>query len=108
MESFSLLLVIGSAVLFALFSGKALDKLKAPMVVGYVLIGVIMGGSFLNIFTHKILYRVEFINDLALGIIAFLIGAELKFSKLKSLGKTSGKLLSFHSFKIALTIFILV
>ena len=61
---------------------------------------VILGGSFLNFFpdfkTHiaqfflskKILSDFSIISDIALGIIAFSIGSELIFQKIKKLGKS--------------------
>ena len=82
----SVLLIVGSAVIIALAAGKAVNRLRLPMVVGYVIIGVFLGRSFLNVLDPRIVERMSIVNDLALGIIAFIIGGELNFSRLKSLG----------------------
>lgn len=87
MGEISVLLVIGSAIIISLAAGKIGKNIRLPMVIGYVLIGVILGKSFLNILTPIVVERMSIINDLALGIIAFIIGGELKFSRLKQLGK---------------------
>ncbi len=87
MENINLLLIIGSAILISLGSGKAINRFKFPMVVGYVIIGVILGRSFLNILKPSIVEKASLLNDLALGIIAFMIGGELNFIRLKNIGK---------------------
>ena len=88
MREFNSLLIFGGAILFAFMAGRVARHLRAPLVIGYVLIGVILGNSFLNIFNPDLVNRMEIVNDLALGIIAFIIGGELNFSRLKRLGKT--------------------
>lgn len=87
MDKISILLIIGSAIIISLAAGKIGKNLRLPMVIGYVLIGVILGRSFLNILTPQVIEKMSIINDLALGIIAFIIGGELKFSRLKQVGK---------------------
>ncbi len=87
MEKLSILLVIGSAIVISLWAGKTSRLFHLPMVIGYVIIGVLLGRSFLNIFNPGLVSNMGIINDLALGIIAFIIGGELKFNRLKALGK---------------------
>ena len=86
MTDISILLVVGSAIIVSLFAGSSLARFRLPVVIGYVLAGIILGKSFLNILSPQIVAKASLINDLALGVIAFLIGAELNFSRLKSLG----------------------
>jgi len=87
MIKFNSLLVFGGAILFAFIAGRVAKRLRVPLVIGYVLMGVILGKSFLNIFNPDLVNRMEIVNDLALGIIAFIIGGELNFSRLKRLGR---------------------
>jgi len=87
MENVSILLVIGSAIVISLWAGKSLNRFKLPVVIGYVLAGMILGKSFLKILTPQVVERASLINDLALGVIAFLIGAEFNFTRLRNLGK---------------------
>ncbi len=87
MAELNVLLIIGSSILISLAAGKFINKFKFPMVVGYVIIGVILGKSFLNLLKPEIVERTHLLNDLALGIIAFMIGGELNLVRLREVGK---------------------
>ncbi len=87
MEENLALIVIGSIAILALGVAKFFNRYKAPFVIGYIICGVILGRSFLNILTPHILNKLEIVNDLALGIISFTIGAELHLVRLRRLGK---------------------
>lgn len=78
---------IGVAVLVGFAGGKLSHKIKFPSVVGYLIAGLILGPSFLNLLHPQVLDKLVVFNDLALSIIAFIIGSELNFSNLKKLGK---------------------
>ena len=80
--------IIGIAILIGFFVGKLFTRYRIPSVAGYVLIGVIFGSSVLNIFDETLLNSVTVIPDLALGLIAFTIGIELKRSTLSKIGKS--------------------
>jgi Kef-type K+ transport system membrane component KefB len=64
------------------------DRYKIPAVTIYILMGVLLGISFLKIFNNEALIQLDFISKLALGIIAFIIGSELNKNVLFSLGKS--------------------
>jgi len=81
-------LYIAITLLLGLFGGKAAALIKLPSVTGYIVLGLIIGPSFFNIITKGMIYKFSFINDLALGILAFSIGTELHRSIFKRLGKT--------------------
>ena len=78
---------IGVAVLVGFAGGKLSHKIKFPSVVGYLIAGLILGPSFLNLLHPQVLDKLVVFNDLALSIIAFIIGSELNLSNLKKLGK---------------------
>jgi len=80
--------IVGIATLAGLAAGRIMNKIKVPAVAGYVLIGVILGTSVLGVFTPQILDKVDVINGLALGFIAFVIGEELEVHALGKLGKS--------------------
>ncbi|MDD4527301.1 MAG: cation:proton antiporter [Candidatus Margulisbacteria bacterium] len=79
--------VVGLATIFGYLAGKICMKLKIPAVAGYVIIGVALGPSLLNVFSEKLLFEVSIISDLALAIIAFIVGAEIKLYELYTSGK---------------------
>ncbi len=62
-------------------------KLRLPEVTGYVIAGVFMGVSLLRLLTPETLHHLSAISTVALGIIAFTIGSELRLSVIKRLGR---------------------
>ncbi len=80
--------VVGIAILAGFIAARFIVQHKVPAVAAYVLIGIILGPSVLNIFHEDMLMEIGVLNDIALGFIAFLIGGELQWRHLKSLGKT--------------------
>ncbi len=82
------LVTLGLATLAGLAAGRLVNKLKVPVVAGYVLVGVLLGSSVLGIFTHQLIEDVDLVSTLALSFIAFVIGEELEFQTLKKLGKS--------------------
>ena len=80
-------LVIGIAVFGGTIGARLFQKLHVPQVVGYVVIGLIIGESFLNIIGRETLESLHFFNLFALGIIGFTIGGQLKRDIFKKYGK---------------------
>jgi Kef-type K+ transport system membrane component KefB len=63
-------------------------RIGMPIVTGYVLVGIFLGISLIGVFHAEILDRMDIINDFALGIIGFTIGAELRREVFQKLGKS--------------------
>lgn len=82
------LLLLGLAILLGLSGGKSGKKLGSPLVVGYILIGVILGASVLGIFQPDLVDKLDVVNYLALALIGFDIGGELSLDVLKKLGRS--------------------
>ncbi len=78
------------AVIFlaAFVTKKITEKIKIPEVTGYVLIGVMLGVSLLHILSAETVEKLSGISTVALGIIAFIIGVELRLDVIKKLGKS--------------------
>lgn len=76
------------AIILGLLSSKAMEKIKFPNVTGYIIIGLIAGPYCLNIINMEAIEKFSMIPDMALGFIAFSIGAEFKLSYLKLVGKS--------------------
>ncbi|HEB12180.1 MAG TPA: cation:proton antiporter [Actinobacteria bacterium] len=71
-----------------LAGAKSSKRVKIPQVVGYIVIGVFLGSSFLNIVTLKIVDQFTLLSSLALAFIGFAIGGELAFRNIKELGRS--------------------
>lgn len=82
-----ILLFCGIAILAGFSGGKFLNRLKLPGVVGYLLVGLVLGPSLLNFVSLKELSNLAGFNDLALSIVAFIIGSQLRMGMLRKLGK---------------------
>lgn len=80
--------IVAVAIILALLGGRILHQFRLPSVTGWVIMGVILGSSFLGIFKGEALRKVDLVSDLALGVIAFSIGAELLLRILKRLGRS--------------------
>lgn len=78
---------IAIMLIAALLAGKVVKKMKLPNVTGYLVIGLIIGPHCLNVISQELIGSMGIITELALGCIAFSIGAEFKISFLKKIGK---------------------
>jgi len=94
----NILLAIGIAAIIGFVGGKLFNQLKIPAVTGWVVMGVIMGGSVAGVFSQEILSHLEVVSQLALGFIAFSIGEELVIPRLKRLGKSIALIIIFEAF----------
>ncbi len=79
--------IMGIAILAGFAGGKAMELLKVPSVAGYVIVGVLLGGSATGVFSHADLGHMGVVGDLALGVIAFSIGGELEGRTLRRLAR---------------------
>ena len=63
---------------------KVFQKIKFPLITGFIITGIIAGSSLLNFITPQALVKLNFLNEIALSIIAFSAGAELYLDDLRS------------------------
>ncbi len=87
LQGAQLVLIIGIMMFFGSVGGKLFQKLKIPQVVGYIVIGIILGVSGLVILGKETINALNPISTVALTLIGFLVGAELKISVIKKYGK---------------------
>lgn len=82
-----ILFFVGITIVCGFIVGKAGNRLKFPAVVGYLIAGLILGPSFLNILKTGFLDKIGIFNDGALAIVAFIIGSEMRLGVLRKMGK---------------------
>ena len=82
------LTIFGTALILGVGVARVMDFIKIPHVVGFILLGVLLGVSFLDFITLQEDKNLTFVADMALGFIGFGMGEHLLFSKLRSLGKS--------------------
>lgn len=86
-QSANLIFLLGIILLLGAMGGRLFQKIKIPQVVGYIVIGIIIGQSGFQILSSSVINSLEPISSVALSLIGFLIGGELKISILKKYGK---------------------
>ena len=80
------LLVIGVITLAGLYLGKTMHFVRLPSIIGFMLVGVLLGPSVLGFLGEELKESIDFITDIALGFVAISIGLELSFSALRNQG----------------------
>ena len=86
-EHLNVILLMGVAIFFGTAGAGVFQKLRIPQVVGYVVIGLIIGESGLNLIGRETVEILSSFNMFALGIIGFMIGGELTRDVFKKYGK---------------------
>ena len=81
---------LGILITVAYLVSKLFQKAGIPQVVGFILVGVLLGRSGLQLITEEMSLSLRPLVDLALGFIGFTIGRELEISLLRRGG---GKLI---------------
>ena len=77
----------GAVMLLGLLGGKIARKIRLPKVTGYLLTGIIIGPSLLNLISTEVVENLSLINDIALGLIMFAIGGVFEIHHIRSVGK---------------------
>lgn len=81
------LTVLGICVAGGLVGAWLFQKLKVPQVVGYIVVGVLIGETGLGLIKPDDILALGSFNNFALGLIGFLVGGELSGSIFKKYGK---------------------
>ena len=84
--SVPILLFVGVMTLLAFYTGRSMKVFRLPSIIGYMVIGVILGPSILGVLYEKLQTDLSFITEIALGFVALSIGLELNLASLKRLG----------------------
>lgn len=63
---------------------KVFQKIKFPLITGLIITGIVGGSSLLNFITPEAVKKLNFLNQIALAIIAFSAGSELYIDDLRS------------------------
>ncbi len=93
----NVIFVVGIALITGYLFGKAVKYIHLPSVTGYILGGLIVGTSFLNLIPFKMDIALTWLINFALMIVAFNVGGELSIKDLKRLGKPIAFIVVFES-----------
>lgn len=92
-----LVLLLGIVMFFGALGGRIFKKLKIPQVVGYIVIGIVIGSSGLQILGKATIAALNPVSTVALSMIGFLVGGELKLNVIKKYGKQFVGILLFEA-----------
>ena len=84
-----IILSLGIILILGFFMTRLTKLLKLPNVIAYLLVGILIGPSIINLIPSEFISRTSFISDVALVFVAFTVGEFFKFDTIKkSLGKS--------------------
>jgi Kef-type K+ transport system membrane component KefB len=78
---------VGLILMAALLAGHLAQLVRVPEVTGYLLVGVAIGPSALDLISHENLTTLGFLSEIALGLILFNIGSIFEASNFRRVGR---------------------
>ncbi|HET9370563.1 MAG TPA: cation:proton antiporter [Vicinamibacterales bacterium] len=80
-------LSVGLVLMAALLAGHVAQLVRIPEVTGYLVMGLVIGPSALDLISHENIRTLGFLSDIALGLILFNIGAIFEASQFRRVGR---------------------
>jgi Kef-type K+ transport system membrane component KefB len=87
------LLSFGFLILAAYSVGELATAIRLPKVLGYLCAGALFGPSAINTVTREMVDTLAPVSSLAIALIAYLAGAELRWQEVKARGRAIAKIL---------------
>lgn len=81
------ILSLGFILLAGLLAGKLIRQLRIPVITAYLLLGIIIGPSVLNLVSEGVLSSSGLISNIVLGLIAFSIGQNFALERFRKIGR---------------------
>jgi NhaP-type Na+/H+ or K+/H+ antiporter len=78
------LLSAGLILLLGFIGARLLKYVRLPSVTAFLLVGILIGPHVFNLVTEEIFAGADFFTNLVLGIIAFSLGENFRFEKIKA------------------------
>ena len=103
-QTTQLVLLLGIILFVGALGGWLFQKLKIPQVVGYIVMGILIGSSGFHILEPNVIAALDPISTVALSLIGFLIGGELKLNVIKKYGKQFISILLFEAITPAIVV----
>jgi Kef-type K+ transport system membrane component KefB len=75
-------LTLGFALIAAALAGTLFERVKLPRITGYLVFGMICGPYMANLVDRAMARELQFVNGLAIVLIAFMAGLELNLRRL--------------------------
>ena len=82
-----MLLSLGLVLILGFLTGFLFEKIKLPKILGMIIIGILIGPSFLNLINPNLINISSYLRQIALMIIITRSGLSLDFNNLKKIGR---------------------
>ena len=100
-----ILTILGLLLVIAFLGSKIFQHFGIPQVVGFIVVGMFLGPSFLNLVPLQLSRELTFVSNVALGLIGFDIGSHLRLDELRDLGRSIVFILLFEAIGTFLVVF---
>jgi len=108
LQATQLVLLLGIVMFIGAAGGWLFQKLKIPQVVGYIVVGIIIGSSGFHVLEPRVITALDPVSTVALSLIGFLVGGELKIGTIKKYGKQFVSILLFEAITPAIVVGIVI
>ncbi len=105
MDIYMFLLFLALTLLTGFVFGKLAELIKIPEITGYIVAGILLGPSILNVISVETVASFDVITNFVLGIIAYQIGTELWLPKVRKSGKSILTITTVQALATALIVF---
>lgn len=82
------LILLGVTLAVGALLGGAAERIRVPWITGCIIAGVVLGPGVTDVLDDGVLHALEGFTQVALAVIAFNIGSQLVFSRLKEIGRS--------------------
>lgn len=89
-------ILTGFLLLGSYLFADIINKIKLPKLTGYMIVGIILGPMGFEIINETVTGKLEFLENLALSLIAITAGGEFRFNKFRSYKKSISFILIFQ------------
>ena len=79
---------VGILLMGSYFMGRLAEKLRLPAITGFILAGLLLGPSCIGLVHGDLDETLATITEIALALIALVIGSEFSLKKLRAIGRS--------------------
>lgn len=108
MDIYMFLLFLSITLIAGFTLGKLAELVKIPEITGYIVAGIILGPSILNVISVETVASFDIMTNFVLGIIAYQIGTELWLPKVKKSGKSIITITTVQALATAIIVFSII
>ena len=104
----NILLLFGLTLLITILVSFIFVWIRLPQVIGYIIVGILLGISGINLFDDVVINNLSMVTYFALSMIGFMIGGELRWARIKRFGASILIITVFESLFSCLLVFIAI